>query len=160
MDIITKIKEILISKGLTISCCESASGGALSDLLTSIDGSSQYFKGAIISYSNEIKEKVVKIDKNIIAQYGAVSSQVAELMAANTNKIMNTDICISITGNASQNNLIEDKPSCMYYLGITIIDKTYVYEKQLLSNERKVNKLNIAFVALETLYDLLQECGV
>ncbi len=160
MNIITKVKDVLISKGLTISCCESASGGTLSELLTSLDGSSQYFKGAIISYSNEIKQNVVKIDKGIIDQYGAVSSQVAELMAANTNKIMNTDICISITGNASPSNLIEGKPSCMYYVGITLIDKTYTYEKQLTPNERKINKLNISLEALETLYQLLMECDV
>ncbi len=160
MNIINKVKDLLISKGLTISCCESASGGALSNLLTSLDGSSQYYKGAIISYNNEIKTNVVKIDASIIEKYGAVSEQVAELMAANTNKIMNSDICISITGNASPSNLIEAKPSCMYYVGITLIDKTYVYKKQLLRNEREINKLNISLEALETLYQLLLECEV
>ncbi len=156
--IVKKIKEALISKNLTISCCESASSGTLSNLLTSVDGSSQYFKGAIISYSNEIKQNVVHIDKSIIEQYGAVSRQVAELMAQNTNRIMHTDICISITGNASPTNLIENKPACMYYVGITLIDQTYVYEFNLEENERQVNKLNIAVRALETLLQLLDEC--
>lgn len=157
-----KIKDILINQRLTISCCESASSGVLSNMLTSIDGSSTYFKGAIIAYDNSIKTNVVKIDKSIIEQHGAVSEQVAHHMSANTNKIMHSDICISITGNAtnSPEYLIEGQPSCMYYVGITIIDQTYVYQFTLEQMERQVNKLNIAVKALEQLYQLLLECKV
>lgn len=157
--IVKVLHEHLHRQNLTISFCESASAGALSSLFCEIDGSSQIFKGSIISYTNETKKNLLKIPESILQTYGAVSREVAELMAANTNRLLNTDICVSITGNSSIVDCIEDKPSCFYYVGITIIDKTYVLEVQLENaHDRNFNRLSIAVHALEMLYDLLDEC--
>lgn len=150
-----KVFELLKKNNLTISFCESASAGALSSLLCEVEGISQVFKGSIISYSNEIKNKVVKIDQNILNKYGAVSEITAELMAKNTAKIMNTDICISITGNAGS-NVIENKEPCLYYVGIFIIDRTEIFEVRLENKERNFNRYNIAHYALSKLLDFFK----
>lgn len=157
MKILHEIYKLLNDLNLTISFCESASAGALSSCFCEIKGSSKYFKGSIIAYSNAIKERVLKIDPMILEKYGSISSQTAELMAKNTNRIMKTDICVAITGN-SDTNIIENKPSCLYYVAIALIDKAYVYEIQLENTERNFNRLNISISALEKLLDLLNEC--
>lgn len=149
-----EVFKILKSKKLTISFCESASAGALSSFFSEIEGVSEVFKGALITYSNEAKINIAKIDPQLIALHGAVSKEVAEAMSANTNKILKTDICISITGNAS-NNVIENKIPSLYYVGITIIDKTYVYEIKLDNVERNYNRFNIAWTALSKLNAIL-----
>ena len=146
----------LKKNNLTISFCESASAGALTSLFCEIEGVSEVFKGSLITYSNEAKNKLAKVSEELINLYGAVSEEVAKSMSENTNKILNTDICISITGNAS-NNVIENKPVCMYYVGITIIDKTYVYKIQQDDKGRNYNRFNIALTALEYLLKILEK---
>lgn len=158
MKIINDLIELLGNNGLTISFCESASGGALSNLITSVNGSSKIFKGSIIAYSNDAKKNIVKVPEHIINEKGAVSKETAEYMAYNTNKLFNTSICISITGNSATTNLQEDKPSGLYYVGVTIIDKTYTYEVKLESKERNYNRLEIATKSLSILNDILREC--
>ena len=76
-----EVGSLLRQKGLTLGMVESATGGLLSHLITNIPGSSDYYKGSITSYSNEIKVEVVGVSKNTISKYGAVSHQVAEEMA-------------------------------------------------------------------------------
>lgn len=157
MKILHEIYKLLDNLKLTISFCESASAGALSSCFCEIKGSSKYFKGSIIAYSNQTKEHLLKIDSTTLQKYGSISPQIAELMAQNTNRIMKTDICVAITGN-SDTNVIENKPSCLYYVAIALIDKTYVYEIQLNNTERNFNRLNISINAFEKLLDLLNEC--
>lgn len=157
MILIKNIYEFLNKNKLTISFCESASGGALSNLITSIENSSKIFKGSIIAYQNSTKINLVKIPEDIIEKHGAVSKETAFYMAQNTNKLLNSDICISITGNSS-NNIIENKEPCFYYVGVCIIDKVYTYEIKLENKERNFNRNNIALKSLEILYELLCEC--
>lgn len=150
VELFNKLRE----KNLTISFCESASGGMLSSYMCDVEGASKVFKGSLVTYSNESKINVAKIDKSVIDLYGAVSQQTVKMMAENTNKIFSSDICISITGNASR-NVIENKPVCFYYVGITIIDKTYVYEIEQEDVGRNYNRFNIAYFAIEKLLELL-----
>lgn len=147
--------EFLLKKNLTISFCESASAGALSSFFCDIEGASKVFKGALITYSNESKINIAKVNPEFINLYGAVSEQVAIEMSKNTNKILNTDICISITGNSSS-NVIENKPTCLYYVGITIVDKTYVYQIVQKDMGRNYNRFNIAHASIEKLLSILK----
>lgn len=155
MNINEEIVQILKDKNLTISFCESASGGALSSMLCDVQGASAVFKGALITYSNEAKISVAKVNSDLIQKYGSVSNQVAYAMAANTNTILKSDICISITGN-SDVNVIENKKICLYYVGITLIDKTEVFKMELEPKNRNWNRVNIAFHALDKLKSLLK----
>lgn len=153
--LVEEIFNFLKQKKLTISFCESASAGALTSMFCEIEGISLVYKGSIICYSNDIKKRVVKISENILQKYGVVSSEVAKLMAKNTAEIMETDICISITGNAGK-NVIENKKPCLYYICIYMIDKPENFEITLEDKERNFNRINIAYNALLKLKELLK----
>lgn len=93
-----EIGDLLRRYGLTLGAVESATGGLLSHLITSVPGSSDYFKGAVTAYSNEIKVKLVGVKPETLKKHGAVSSQVAEEMASGGCKVLAVDICLSDTG--------------------------------------------------------------
>ncbi|MGL4950217.1 MAG: CinA family protein [Mycoplasma sp.] len=155
---VQSIFDILSAKDMTISFCESASAGSLTNIFCEIENVSKIFKGSIIAYNNQIKIDVVKIQESLISNYGAVSKEVAIAMAKNTNKIFNTDVCVSITGNASCINPIENKPTGKYYVGIALFDKVYYFEVNLENGERNFNRLNISLHSLDLLLKLLYEC--
>ncbi len=150
-----QIFQYLKKHNMTISFCESASAGALTSMFCENEGVSAVFKGSIIAYQNEIKNKVLGISEEILNNQGAVSSITAELMAKNTAKKLNTDICISITGNAGS-NVMENKAPCLYYIGIHMIDRTEVFEVQLENHERNFNRFNIALYALTKLLEFMK----
>ena len=113
-----KIVGILIKKKLTISTAESCTGGMLSSTITSVAGSSKVFKVGLITYSNQSKIKLLRVLKNTIKKYGAVSKQVCLEMLRNINKISKTNISISITGIAGPNGGTKKKPVGLVYIGI------------------------------------------
>lgn len=89
----------MINNKKTLSIAESCSGGYLSYLFTYLPGSSNFFKGSVVTYTNEIKKEILGIDENILKNYGAVSKEVSVDMANNVLKKFSTDYGISITGN-------------------------------------------------------------
>lgn len=91
---------ILTQQKKTISTAESCTGGKIAQVLTSISGSSAYFKGSIVSYAKETKVNVLKVSEETIKKYSVVSEEVAKEMVLSVQKIMNTDYAISVTGNA------------------------------------------------------------
>lgn len=95
-----KIVEEFIKENLTISTVESCTGGLLAGGITKIPGASKAFLGGLVTYSNELKNRLLNIDMEIINKYTAVSSQVATLMAENGRKLMQADFCIAVTGYA------------------------------------------------------------
>ena len=124
----------LEENNLTLGSCESITGGLFASSITKIKGSSKVYKGSIISYSNEIKESVVHVDKEIIDKFGVVSEEVAVLMAKNAKKILNVDIAVSCTGNAGP-TVCDNKPVGRVY--IAIADKNGIRTKELnLSGDR------------------------
>ena len=113
-----KIVNRLTKKKLTISTAESCTGGLLSSAIISAAGSSKVFKLGFVTYSNQSKIKVLKVFKNIIREYGAVSEQVCLAMLMNLNKISKTSISISITGIAGPSGGTKIKPVGLVYVGI------------------------------------------
>lgn len=95
--------KLLTEKKLTIATAESCTGGKIAATLTSVSGSSNYFKGSIVSYATEVKENILGISPEIIREYSVVSAAVAEAMALKVQKLLNTDYAISTTGNAGPN---------------------------------------------------------
>ena len=94
------IGRLLIKKGFSLSTAESFTGGKIAKIITSIPGSSQYYKGSIISYATNAKIDVLGVSEALINKYSVVSAEVAEAMAENVRKILKTDFSISTTGNA------------------------------------------------------------
>ena len=95
--------EMLKEKRLTLSCAESCTGGYFSKRITDISGASSVFKGGFITYSNEAKMKLLGVSKETLDRFSAVSPQTAEEMARGTRERLDTDIAISITGEAGPN---------------------------------------------------------
>ena len=95
-----KIVDEFTKQNLTISTVESCTGGLLAGEITKIPGASKVFLGGLVTYSNELKSRLLNINMEIINKYTAVSPQVATLMAENGRKLMQTDFCIAVTGYA------------------------------------------------------------
>ena len=136
-----EIQKLFIEKKLTLSLSESCTGGKLSSRITSIPGSSSYFKGALVPYSTMVKKKVLKIPGNIIKSYSVVSMEVAEIMVEKTKEIFESDFCLSITGNAGPEKGDSDKEIGKVFISISTISDTLNYEFTFGNHrERVVNK--------------------
>ena len=124
----------LIKKKLKISFVESCTGGMLSSTITSISGASKVFGLGLVTYSNQAKIKILKVNKNIIKKHGAVSSECCEAMVKNLAKISKAQINISITGIAGPKGGSRLKPVGLVYIGIKkgkniIINKNFFKTK-------------------------------
>ncbi len=110
--------KILIKKKLKISVAESCTGGLLASKITSISGASKIFNLGFITYSNQSKIKLLKINKKIIKKYGAVSYQCCKAMVNNLSKISKANINVSITGIAGPKGSTKEKPVGLVYIGV------------------------------------------
>jgi PncC family amidohydrolase len=108
----------LSKKKLKISFAESCTGGLLSSVITSVNGSSKVFNLGLVTYSNQSKIKVLKVSKKIIRKYGSASEQVCKAMAKNVSKIGKTNMSVSVTGIAGPNGGTRKKPVGLVYVGI------------------------------------------
>ena len=116
----------LIKKKLTISVAESCTGGLLAHKLTKLANSSKYFQMGLTTYSNQSKIKILKINKNIIKEYGSVSHQCCKAMVHNLSKISKSKINVSITGIAGPGGGTKYKPVGLVYIGIKRGNKTQI----------------------------------
>ena len=133
------IADLLIQNNLTVSTAESCTSGLLASRLTDVPGSSQYFKGGSVCYSNELKVNDVGVDKDLIEKYGAVSEEVAESLAKNIAKKNNTDIGIGITGIAGPGGGTEKKPVGLVFVGIFYKNNLYI-KRYNLTPDRITNR--------------------
>ena len=131
-----KIIKLLTKKKLKISFAESCTGGLLSNTITSIKGSSKIFTLGLVTYSDESKIKLLKVPKDIIKKYGAVSQETCLAMLNNLNKIGKTNIAVSITGIAGPRpkGATKKKPVGLVYIGIKKANKIKV-DKYLFKNK-------------------------
>ncbi len=127
----------LIKKNITLSVAESCTGGLLSSKFTRLSGSSKYFQMGIVTYSNNAKIKILKVNKKIINKYGSVSLECCEAMAQGLSKISKSKINISITGIAGPKGGTKDKPIGLVYIGLTKRNKTIVSKNYFKKKDRK-----------------------
>ena len=118
--------KILIKKKLKIAFAESCTGGLLASSITSISGASKIFNLGLITYSNQAKIKFLKVNKNIIKKYGAVSHECCLAMVSNLSKISKANINVSITGIAGPKGGTKQKPVGLVYIGIKKANKTQI----------------------------------
>ena len=133
------IADLLIQNNLTVSTAESCTSGLLASRLTDVPGSSQYYKGGSVCYSNELKINDIGVDKDLIEKYGAVSEEVAESLAKNIAKKNNTDIGIGITGIAGPGGGTEKKPVGLVFVGIFYKNNLYI-KRYNLTPDRITNR--------------------
>ena len=128
--------KLLIKKKLKISFAESCTGGLLASSITSINGASKVFGLGLITYSNEAKIKFLKINKNIIRKYGAVSHECCLAMVKNLSKISKANINVSITGIAGPKGGTKQKPVGLVYIGVKKGNKTQINKCLFKSKKR------------------------
>ena len=126
----------LIKKKLKISFAESCTGGLLASSITSISGSSKIFNLGLVTYSNQAKIKFLKVNKNIIKRYGAVSHECCSAMVNNLSKISKANINVSITGIAGPKGGTKLKPIGLVYIGIKKGNKIQIF-KHLFKNKKR-----------------------
>jgi len=151
-----QIPSLLEQKHLTLCCAESCTGGLVSHLITNTAGSSKYFKGAIVCYSVESKQNLLKISSKILNEKGVVSEEIALRLAKNVKKLFKTDIGISITGIAGPTTDNKNTPVGTVFIGINIKQKTFVYKFMFKGARQKIKK-EIAEKTLELLSDILSK---
>ena len=118
MNLKKKIISLLKRKKLKLAIAESCTGGMLSNVITSVSGSSKIFTMGLVTYSNQAKNIILKVPKKIIKKHGAVSPQCCLSMVHNLSKISKSNICISITGIAGPAGGSIKKPVGLVYIGI------------------------------------------
>ena len=135
---------------LTVGTVESATGGRIADRITNIPGSSDYFKGSIVAYSDEAKINIIGVKKETIQNYGAVSAQTAIEMAQGGRKLLNVDMCISDSGIAGHSGSSPGKPVGLFYLGLAAEDEASSQE-YIFSGNREKNKQDATEASLNML---------
>jgi PncC family amidohydrolase len=134
------IGDLLRKKGWTLAIAESCTGGLICDRITNVSGSSDYFMGGMVNYSNESKSKHLGVPLTDIKKYGAVSPQVAKKMAQGVRKAFNTTFGLSTTGVAGPTGGTKRSPVGRVFIGIAIRKKTWVRKLNLKGNRRKIKE--------------------
>lgn len=114
--------ELLAERELTVACAESCTGGNIAHRITQIPGSSAYFLGSVVSYSNDVKADVLGVSRSIISSDGAVSRKVVEEMAAGVSKLMRSDCAIATSGIAGPDGGTRFKPVGTVWLAVKYKD--------------------------------------
>jgi len=146
-EFVDKLKE----KKFTIGSVESMTGGLFASSLTSVPGASKVFKGSVVSYSPEIKVKVVGVNKNTIDTFNVVSKQVAEEMATKGLTLLDVDICVSVTGNAGPTSEPGKAGVGEVYIGVANKQKCIVVKKIFSGDRDEIRKKTLLAMQEEVL---------
>jgi len=150
----TSVGKVLAAQQLTISTAESCTGGLLSHVLTGISGSSAYFIGGVVAYSNAIKKRVLGVETKTLIDHGAVSGPTARQMAEGIRKRFGTEIGLSTTGVAGPTGGTPEKPVGLVWMGISTPGKTTIIEAHF-KGERLVIMRSTVIEILTCLLDQL-----
>lgn len=129
--------------GKTLATAESCTGGGIGAALTAISGSSAVYKGGIVSYTNEIKEKLLGVPADILEKYGAVSGPVAQAMAEGARGRLLTDVAVSVTGLAGPGGDEYGNPVGTVFIGYSDEDKSYAKEYHFSGDREDVRNQTI-----------------
>jgi nicotinamide-nucleotide amidase len=144
------VGKLLKERGLKISVAESCTGGHVSNLLTNISGSSEYFERGIISYSNAAKVEILRVNEDTIAKYGSVSMEIARQMAEGVKATSGADIGLAITGIMGPTGATTGKPIGLVYIGLCD-EKVCTAREFRFGENRILNKQRTSQAALEML---------
>ena len=151
-----RLGALLSARHLTICAAESCTGGLLADTITDIPGSSRYFLGGLITYSNEAKAKLLGVPSSYFRTFGAVSAPVAVTMARGALKLFGADIALAITGIAGPSGGTKDKPVGLTFISI-IAPKFTACQRFIWPHERRGNKQASVIAALSLALKALGE---
>ena len=150
-ELIDVVGKLLLSKGITISCAESCTGGLFSGAITSIPGISDVFERGIVTYSNRAKIEELGVSPDTLEKFGAVSAETAEEMASGLEAKTGSDLCIAVTGISGPGGGSTEKPVGLVYIGIKWQGRTDVIKVQSRNVSRKWNR---NYAVLSMLYEV------
>ena len=141
---------ILVESGMTLALAESCTGGSIAQFITSNAGSSAYFRGGVVAYSNEIKNRLLGVPAEILEKFGAVSQEVAEAMALGAQKALNADYAVATTGIAGPDGGSDEKPVGTVWIAVAgpsgVTSKKYIFK-----HNRERNIIRTTHTALNLL---------
>ena len=154
----SRLQAAALDRSLTVGTAESCTGGLIGHSLTAVAGSSDYYLGGFISYSNELKMRLLGVHESALERHGAVSAQVAVAMAQGARERLGCDFAVSVTGVAGPGGGTEAKPVGLTYVAAAG-PADHEVRRHLWSGDRAANKERSAVAALELLLELLEGDG-
>jgi PncC family amidohydrolase len=154
-DLEITVGQSLREQGLTLAVSESCTGGLVSHRITNVPGSSDYFRGSITAYACDVKETLLHVRSETLANYGAVSEQTAREMAEGVRWAIETDVGVSVTGIAGPTGGTPGKPVGLVYIALVAPDGEWV-ERHVWVGDRQENKARSADAALDLLRRYLE----
>ncbi|HEY4753588.1 MAG TPA: nicotinamide-nucleotide amidohydrolase family protein [Candidatus Limnocylindrales bacterium] len=142
-----RLQDACIARGITVATAESCTGGLVAHLITEVPGSSGYFRGGIVSYSDEVKTAELGVPSEALRAHGAVSAQVAVAMAEGVRSRLGTDLGVGVTGVAGPDGGSEAKPVGLVYVAVAS-GAAPVVQRYLWPHDREGNKRASAEAAL------------
>ncbi len=155
---VKRLQEKCRKLGVTIGSVESFTGGGFAKAITDVAGASHFFKGGLVTYFTEEKQRLLGISYQDIDRYGVISKEIAVAMAEAGRKKLNVDYCISFTGNAGP-EVMEGKEVGEVYIAISTYDHTEYYDYHLTGNRRDVQHKSI-LIALDLLISQVEKINV
>lgn len=152
----TLVAKNIMRHNLTLATAESCTGGLISHLLTNVSGSSSFFLGGVVAYSNDLKIKLVGVPVETIIQHGAVSEPVAAALAEGIRARTEADLGISVTGIAGPTGGTPEKPVGTTYIGLAAAGGTWVHHYQW-DGDREAVKRQSAQAALQIILDHIRK---
>ena len=149
-----KVGTALTERGWTLALGESCTGGLVAHRITEVPGSSEYFLGGVVAYSNPIKEALLDVRSSTLEAVGAVSEQTAREMALGARKTIRASVGVSITGIAGPGGGTVDKPVGLTYIAVSTPEGEWL-ERQVFEGDRHANKKSSADAALKLLLEAL-----
>lgn len=152
------VGQLLRKKGLTLGTAESCTGGNIAHRITSVSGSSAYFEGSVVAYSNAIKERQLNVPTAILAEHGAVSEETVLAMAKGAQELLQVDCAIAVSGVAGPTGGSPEKPVGTIWVAVMVGDQTYTKKLQLgkdrLQNIERTTTIGLNLLRLLLLNDL------
>lgn len=150
-----EIHKLFLRKGLTLSTAESCTGGRIASKITALPGSSEYFKGSIVAYSNEVKESLLNVSRQILDEFGAVSEETVVEMVKGAMKTLKTDCAVATSGVAGPGGGTAEKPVGTVWIAAAYREKIFTMRQEgdsgrLLNMDRAANN------ALSLLLDVIE----
>ena len=153
----TALGRALLEKQLTIAVAESCTGGLIGHEITQVPGSSAYFKGAVVSYDNDVKIDLLGVDRQLIIDHGAVSAQVATAMAQRARTLLNSDIALATSGVAGPGGGTEEKPVGLVHIAVAHEGGIEHHEHRFKGYDRARVKKAAAWMAMRIALNAISE---
>lgn len=154
-DLEITVGRLLRARGLTLATAESCTGGLVSHRVTNVPGSSDYFRGAVVAYADDVKQTLLLVRGRTLADHGAVSEQTAREMAQGVRRALGADVGVSVTGIAGPTGGTAEKPVGLVYVALAAPDGVWV-ERYIWPGDRLENKARSADAVLDLLRRYLE----